>query len=263
MIIPLLFIIFIATIAYISYKSKALSISGAISSVFVGASIYFSLGFPGLVPLGLFFASSSMISKWKKERKAQMASILEKGERRDYVQVLANGGIPVLISIFNIVDHDDRNFWFILLTISFACANADTWASEIGSLSRIKPILLFPPKFVEKGTSGAVTVLGTFASILGSSFVALGSSFFIKNDAQILPFIILFGFIGALIDTLFGCFFQRKNKCLVCHAETEKRIHCGEYTVKTKGFVWMNNDAVNFLSIFIATVIAYFILDKN
>ena len=58
-----------------------------------------------------------------------------------------------------------------------AAANSDTWASEIGSMSKGKPISVKTFKRAERGTSGAVSLLGTFAAVVGSFLIALPSYF--------------------------------------------------------------------------------------
>lgn len=252
--------LFIILSSFAAYRFHALTFSGAAASVFAGGIIYYSFGLKGLVPLGLFFVSSCILSRWKKEQKQVLNNILEKTGERDAIQVFANSGAAVLASLLNLFD--PNYLWYILLTISFASANADTWASEIGSLSQKKPLFLFPPHFVERGTSGAVSLLGTFASFLGSLFVVFGTFVMTKSNENIFWFSVFFGFAGAFADTVMGCLLQAKYQCTICKAETEKRIHCGNRTVQTKGVSWLNNDSVNFLSILIATILAYFSLDK-
>lgn len=51
----------------------------------------------------------------------------------------------------------------------FACCAGDVFASELGILSKSKPVLLtsFPPRVVPPGTNGGVSILGTAASAVG------------------------------------------------------------------------------------------------
>lgn len=51
--------------------------------------------------------------------------------------------------------------------VCLASSNSDTWASEIGSLSRKKPIYIRTFKRIERGTSGAISGLGTVAAFAG------------------------------------------------------------------------------------------------
>src|SRR5690606_28830871 len=51
---------------------------------------------------------------------------------------------------------------------SLAAAAADTWATEIGPLSRERPRMILSGRKVPAGTSGAVTAAGTLAGVAGA-----------------------------------------------------------------------------------------------
>ena len=54
------------------------------------------------------------------------------------------------------------------------------------------------------------------------------------------------GFMGALVDSVFGAAVQEVRFCDVCAVVTEERVHrCGAQTRVTHGASWCNNDAVN------------------
>lgn len=240
--------------AITGYYLKSLSISGALAAFFVGLTVYSGFGINGLILLGVFFASSSLWSKYKSSDKKDMDEKLAKGSRRDWRQVAANGGTAAMFSIFYYFNDDV--IWLIGFTISLASSNSDTWASEIGSVSKRKPVYIRSLKRVDKGTSGAISLLGTSAALFGSLLIAVVSTWLFELNASQLIFIFLFGFIGNIIDTLFGAFYQQTYICNECGIETEKRIHCQRTTNRIKGFPLVDNDMVNFLSGLIAAVIA-------
>ncbi|WP_010678121.1 DUF92 domain-containing protein [Bacillus timonensis] len=256
-----LFIQILASIvvAVLGYKLKSLSFSGAIGTIIVGSAVSIGYGFRGLLLLGVFFASSSLWSKCKAGNKDNLQNKVAKGEQRDIVQVIANGGVATLTGLM--YAWTGLNFWLLFFVGSIAAANADTWASEIGTLSKRKPILLTSMKRVDAGTSGAVSVLGTMAGFLGSLLISF-ISFLVWPEISVILFVglTIVGFCGNLIDTIIGATFQVAYKCGVCGIETEKSVHCLKETTYSKGIRFCNNDVVNFLSILLASGIGTFFL---
>jgi uncharacterized protein (TIGR00297 family) len=245
-----------AIVAIGGYFIRSLSISGAIATVLVGTIVGKGFSWKGMILLGIFFVSSSIWSKIGKKRKQRLMEKVEKGECRDYIQVFANGGVPALISFLSILHPSP--LWINLFIISVAAANADTWASEIGSLSRQAPRLLPNFKKAEVGTSGAVTLLGTIAAFLGAAFIGFVSTFQWDNISVMA--VAFFGWLGSFFDTLFGATCQTVYRCLVCGLETERKEHCGQKTVHIKGCRFVNNDVVNVLSIACSTIIYVFVI---
>lgn len=62
--------------------------------------MFFFGGFIPSVLMVMFFVSSSVISKLKRKNKNKLEDMNEKGSRRDYIQVFANGGVAFILSIF-------------------------------------------------------------------------------------------------------------------------------------------------------------------
>lgn len=240
------------------YYKQNLTFSGAVASFFVGGAVVLAFGFRGLIVLGVFFATSSYWSKYKQTFKQQIEQKLEKGSRRDWQQVVANGGVAAVAATF--FYFDQQEFWIYMFCISIASANSDTWASEIGTLSKRPPLFIRTFKIVEKGTSGAVSTLGTSAALAGSFLIALVSMFLFELNTNEFLFVFLLGFLGNILDTLFGAFLQVTYVCRHCRAETEKKQHCDQPTIKVRGLKMMNNEAVNFLSGFLASCVGILLL---
>lgn len=239
---------------FVGYKDKSLTKSGAFAAIFVGLAVYLGFGIKGLILLGTFFASSSSWSKYKSSAKRQIEEKLAKGATRDWRQVAANGGAAALFSIVHYFHQDD--LWLIGFVVCLASANSDTWASEIGSLSKNNPIYIRTFKRIEKGTSGAISLLGSSAALGGALLISLISMWLFQLSIAESLIIFLFGYIGNIIDTLIGAFYQQEYKCKKCGIHTEKRVHCGLSTIRIKGFPFVDNDMVNFLSGLAAAIIA-------
>jgi uncharacterized protein (TIGR00297 family) len=236
-----------------AYKSHSLTVTGAAAAFAVGLAIYFGFSLNGLILLGIFFISSSIWSKYKSTKKAILEEKLAKGATRDWRQVFANGGTAALIGLIHC--YDVSSLWFVAFAVALASANSDTWASEIGSLSKKDPIDIRTFTRIDRGTSGAISLLGSVAALAGSFLIAVFSFWLFHLNLVFLFIIFIFGFLGNVIDTLFGAFYQQKYRCPNCGIVTERKVHCQRPTVRIKGLTFVDNDMVNFLSGFIAVLL--------
>ncbi|OLS21260.1 MAG: hypothetical protein HeimC2_34050 [Candidatus Heimdallarchaeota archaeon LC_2] len=265
-------------IGFIALKKKSLRVpDGVITAAITGMFVF--LAHPVLWGLLLsFFVSSSYLSKYKEATNEKSTAMLyaEKGGQRDSLQVIANGG-PALIGSLLVIykmglfENDYFSPLFLFIAISFASSTADTWATEIGTTSKSDPRWIFNlNKSVPKGTSGAVSLLGTTATALGAIFIAILYAIFVIIGTQEISidiglFIILIsvgGFLGSLIDTMLGASYQSVYQCPKCDKKTEKRKHRHSESITTThvtGFRWLNNDMVNFLSSFLSSLFITFI----
>jgi len=253
------FIILVTVFA--GYFTRLLTISGAAAAFIIGSLITLGLGVKGLIILGLFFGSSSFWSKIKSVKKERAEELLVKGSQRDWQQVIANGGLAAISSAMYYYSNDFD--WVIGFCICLAASNSDTWASEIGSMSKGRPVDVKSFKRVARGTSGAVSLLGTSAAAAGSLLVATGAFLLLHLELNELLFIFILGFCGNIIDTFLGAFVQAGYQCPHCGLKTEKMIHCGQNTRLIKGFSILNNDVVNFLSVFFILVISLLLSGAN
>lgn len=244
--------LFIILIAISGYYLRLLTMSGSIAACLTGFAIGLGFGLKGLLLLGFFFASSSFWSKYKSKNKIKNEERHEKGSRRDWQQVAANGGTAAVFSLFYFAF--PHPVWVIGFAISIAAANSDTWASEIGSLSKRPPLYIRTFKRIETGTSGAVSLLGTVAAVCGSLTIAIFSFYFFHLTFMETVIIFCFGFLGNIIDTLFGAFIQVVYQCKICLTEVESKWHCGKKTILIRGTPIFNNDFVNFTSGFLVAL---------
>jgi uncharacterized protein (TIGR00297 family) len=214
--------------------------------------ILLGAGWQGGAVLAVFFVSSSLISKLTAKRFALALDL--KGDRRDAWQVFANGGVAALAAV---IAPDDFPLRIWLVTASLAAAAADTWATSIGSLSRVPPRLLWTRRRVAPGTSGGVTAAGAGGAVVGAALVSLTGAW-----AAGVPWLALagtlIGFAGMLLDSTIGGRLQGRFHCPRCDVQSEwARHHCGTTTRLTGGFRWLNNDAVNAIAIAVATLLTW------
>ena len=229
-----------AIVFYGAYKFKSLSESGILSAYVMGIIIFGTGGFIWIVPILTFFVLSSTLSKLPKTE-----NILQKGSRRDIIQVLANGGAATIISVINFYSPNDQ--LFILYLAAIAAATADTWASEIGLLSPWDPIHITKLKSVIKGTSGGISLLGTLGSVLGATVIGI-TGVQLGLPVSLLGIIIFTGTAGGLVDSVLGGSIQATFQCTECNNITEKRKHCNLPSMHVSGLYIVDNDMVNFLN---------------
>ncbi len=244
---------------------KALTWDGAI------AGFYF-----GFIILGLgswtwgamyvsFFIIGSLFTFIGKDRKKDTTKEFEKGETaRDSVQAMVNSIVPATLVFIAILVREP--IFTIMAGGAFATSLSDTLGTEIGVLSRKKPRLSTKPLIkTERGTPGAVSLIGLLASIIAAAVIGgIGfgvsylDSFVVMSSSRILFLIavIIGGFLGAYTDSIFACTIQKMNKCKKCGKITEKKVHCNEETVFYSGIHWMHNDVVNLFSVAIGAFIS-------
>ena len=234
-----------AVIAAVARASRALTVDGAIAATAVGAASI-AAGWAWGALLLAFFLSSSALSRIGIDIKhRRTSSVLEKGGERDAVQVLANGAVVATAAMGSLAVPWDG--WLAIGAGALTAATADTWATEMGTLSKEQPRMVTTGRAVRPGTSGAVTGVGTLGMVLGSAFLTLCVAAVVwPRHVAVAAF--AGGVLGALADSLAGATVQSRRRCASCDAFTERAIHsCGAQTVNAGGASWMSNDAVNFL----------------
>lgn len=235
---------------YALYKNK-LTIPAIVLAWILGVVIYYFGGVAAFVSLVLTFGLTIVTDKLKIKDKNK------KSEKRTLKQIICNVLLPTLsIIIYKIFD--DKVFYNLYYMV--ICSSlADTMASSIGSLSKGKVFNPLSFKKMKSGESGAITLLGCFASILAGIFIGL-PYFICEHDVKVYLLIIVMGFVGAYIDSILGVLVQGKYKCLVCEKIVENKIHCKKEAKLIKGYSCINNNVVNFLNNLSIFIIGYLIM---
>ncbi len=206
---------------------RLLTRSGAVAAVAVGTLIFGSGGWRPAGLLVLFFATSSLLTRFHAARKPHP----EHTAGRNGAQVLANGAVAAVLSVWNGIS--PAPWIWTALAGAIAASTADTWATELGLLSKTPPRLitarlLRTDAVVPPGTSGGVTWLGTIAACAGAALIAASSTVWLGT-----PFapVWLAGFLAMTLDSILG-------------ASVEGRLR------------WMTNDTVNFIATAVGAILA-------
>ncbi|MGC5328406.1 DUF92 domain-containing protein [Brevibacillus sp. SYSU BS000544] len=243
-----------AIISFAAYWKRSLSGSGVFGAILVGTILYAAGHLVWYGVLLAFFITSSLLTKWRHDKKAQIEEGYAKTGRRDFGQVLANGGIAAALCLLDFFW--PHMFWYFAFIGIMASVTADTWATEIGSVSKRPPRSILTGKLVVPGTSGGVSTVGLLASFLGGVFIGgvagllstVGTSSMLVQWWKLLVAGGISGLIGSLFDSLLGATWQATYQCKVCGKAVERKMHCNEQTLHTSGLPWLNNDLVNVIS---------------
>jgi len=183
---------------------KWLTRRGVVAALAVGLATVSGFGWRGVALLLAFFVSSSLLTA-----AARGGEGAPKGIPRNARRVIANGGIAALAAL--------AGHW-VAFAGALAAANADTWATEIGSHSRTRPRLITNGTPVPAGTDGGITLLGTAGGIAGALVIAVLARVLVPGG--FLAAVAIAGIAGMVLDSLLGATLQGRR-------------------------TWLDNDAVN------------------
>lgn len=173
-----------------------LDVFGVIAAIVVGAAVYYLGGAAGidyLVMMFVFLFAGTIVTMMGKNKKEKMG-LYEYG--RSWQNVFSNGLVPVAcIALGQPAAYLG----------SLAAITSDKFSSEIGTLGT-DPIFLGDLKKCKRGTSGAVTVLGTTASFVGAGIIGLSAAIVFPQEIGIKKAVALtlIGAFGSFADTLAG-----------------------------------------------------------
>src|ERR671935_2639186 len=235
-------------------RRHALSSSGAGGATAVGTAIFGAGGLRAAALLALFFGSSTALS-----RRGAAA-----GPERTLAQVLANGGLPAALAVCAHVRPAPR--LGAAYAGALAAANADTWATEVGALNPAAPRLITSGRRVPRGVSGAVTPLGTLASLAGALLIGAGHAALTRHPAAALRLGVA-GLAGALADSVLGATLQAVYVCPGCGQRTEDRRHAhgsaAPALTLVRGLPLVTNDTVNLCASLVGALTAGLLHDQD
>jgi uncharacterized protein (TIGR00297 family) len=237
---------FAIVIALTAWRLRWLTGPGAVAA-WVAGTVAMGAGWDWGILLVSYFVASTLLSRFRRAEKASRAAgRVEKLGARDAAQVASNGGWFVIAALCHWIS--PLAAWQCVGAGALAASAADTWATEVGSLTRALPRSITTGKRVAAGTSGGVTTAGTIAGVAGAVFVAalaaaLGWPHVTFGAA------IAGGVVGSLLDSVLGATVQARFWCASCGMETERPRHdCATITTLRGGLRWLNNDGVNALA---------------
>ena len=224
-----------ANLARHGLRKRSLAPSGA-SAAFAVGFLSLACGYRFGLTLLLFYWTSSKLTKVGKARKEAVEEGVGSGEgERNYVQVLSCSLVGVIFSAAHVyvregglVDAQPIDcaadpvaaFLAVAYLAHFAACNGDTWASEVGILTRRRTYLITTLRPCPPGTNGGISVLGTTAATAGGGFIglvfALAGSIEVGAVAvaQTVPCVLMgsaAGLLGSTVDSVLGATLQESH----------------------------------------------------
>ena len=249
--------------AVVGIVGKFLTMDGALAGYFIGIIIMgvgaWTLG-AGLLT---FFIVGSLATKLNKKSQKEV-SFEKSSSKRDSMQALAKAGFASFVAFLILVYPGDLTIEIIVIA-ALGSSLADTMGTEIGIFSKSTPrYVLKPWQKLKKGESGAISIIGTLASLISAFFYTvflfalslIDPSLHKSFPLSFLALIPIAAVIGMLLDSILGIKLQEQRICQVCGSKVETKTHCEMETNKYSGFSFINNDLVNFIATSLGGIVA-------
>jgi len=241
-------LILTAVAAYLAYRKSWLDAGGAVAACLLGWLMLISPMPLSIVPALLFFGLGTGFSVLPKRSESTRGS---ERPTRNAVQVMANGGAPVAsLLLFFVTEHPAFLIGFLA---GFAAALSDTSSSEIGTRTAGSSRSIIGWKPLKPGVSGGISLPGTLAGAVFAMVIPTVALVLGMTDLRTAVLVALVAFAANIADSLLGQFTQRKR---ISPDGTWEDVENGTDGNKFKGLRWMNNDAVNAVTVTFATIAA-------
>jgi uncharacterized protein (TIGR00297 family) len=190
-------------VAAAGYAAKTVSAAGAICGTVIGVAIYVALGWQGWMLLLVTFVAASVSTRTGRARKQLLGIAEERGGRRGPGNAIANTGVAAIAAILAGLDvHPEVAR--LAFVAALAAGGSDTIASEIGKAYGRRTWSVTSHARVPPGTSGAMSLEGTIAGVLGAA--ALGGIAIALGllAPRALAALVIGATIGALVESWLG-----------------------------------------------------------
>jgi uncharacterized protein (TIGR00297 family) len=208
------------SMTFFAFYKRILDIKGALAALALGLVISIFSDIYWLLALICLLITSTMVTRVKFNYKKQHGLAEGKIGERGINNVIAIGFIPGFIALFSYhLDKVHPGLAGLLFLSSLSIAAADTFASEVGVLSK-KVILITSFKNVPPGTDGGISMWGEISALLGAFLVSLLGFIFVSDlyfsgPGHLLPahpFVLVacisIGWLGCQVDSVLGALFQ-------------------------------------------------------
>jgi len=215
--------------AFLGYRAKTVSRSGAIAGALVGVVIYCGGGGGAWVLLFATFLAASITSQLGLKRKVLLGIAEERGGRRGAGNAIANCGVAVMAAIAAMTT-PHSSAALLALVAALTAGGSDTVASEIGEAWGTSTFLVTTFTRVRPGTPGAMSIEGTAAGLLAAFALAAAGVALGLITTTAIAAVVVGATAGALVESALGA------------------------TLEGPGI--LNNDMLNFINTAVAAAVA-------
>lgn len=184
-------------IALFGLEKRSLTMSGAVSAIFISYIIILRQNFSWFLILLTFYIIGTVTTKWGSEEK-RSHKLMQKV--RGPWNVVGNASMALIMALLG------GAVGLIGYIGAVATASADTASSEIGVLSKSKPRLITSLKKVPPGTDGGITLLGVFSALVAATVIGLVSV--LEFSPIIIVIAAASGLIGHFADSFIGAILE-------------------------------------------------------
>ena len=218
-----------AATAFVGYRAKTVSRSGAVAGFCVGLLIYAGGGAGAWILLFVTFLAASITSRLGLQRKMMLGIAEERGGRRGAGNAIANCGVAAAAAVAVAATPYGASA-LLAVVASLAAGGSDTVASEIGKAWGRSTFLITSFRRVTAGTPGAMSLEGTAAGMIAAfGLAAVGVAAALIPASAIIT-VVVAATAGAVVESALGA------------------------TLEEAGVV--NNDLLNFINTSVATAVA-------
>ncbi|GBC69934.1 hypothetical protein HRbin01_01641 [archaeon HR01] len=231
----------------VALAGRFLDWKGALAGALLGYIYYLGGGRLHFASVLTFLVVGGLATRYRYREKHG-----EKRGVRTWSNVLANGTVAAGVAGYAAFSQMDRGLGLAMFMGAVSAAFTDTMATELGMLSRRKPVTITSLREAEPGTPGAVTPEGLTYSLVApvslTAVIAVLDSGLAGQVHLWLAITVFTGFIGSVLDSVVGALFQSRYRCVACGRAVEVRKHCGVPTQYVGGSRYFNNDTVNLVA---------------
>jgi len=198
---------------YVFCKIPLMTKGGWINAGILGTILWGCLSWQGWMSVVIYLLFGSLVTKIGFKFKKEQGIAEKRGGRRGPENVWGSAATGLFLAIMTRFNAVNVAMFKIGFAASFAAKLADTFGSEIGKRFGKDTYLITSLKKVERGTEGGISLEGTFASFLGSIFMAFVMLFLsLISTKTHFVIVTVAGFLATLSESIIGAKFQNKYK---------------------------------------------------